>query len=188
MFFFRRKSERGGCLVAGVNKKPFTWPFQDRQFQNQDRLTDSFRDFYSIKRGVIMTFYTSQWYFRVKRDDSVWIYEYHEFHRMFWKANLTLTGFLHFRQSSGSGQSELLWPSWRQLKHFSGSGQSSWGFYEDSSKKQPDAHFQYNFKRQSPSKIPWHALPCGTGGTLQAQGSQMPCAPVLVFWRSAIMK
>ena len=28
-----------------------------------------------------------------------------------------LTGFLHFLQSSGSGQSELLWPSWRQLKH-----------------------------------------------------------------------
>ena len=30
----------------GVNKKPFACPFQDRQFQNQDRLTDSFRNFY----------------------------------------------------------------------------------------------------------------------------------------------
>ena len=32
--------------VPGVNKKPFNCPFQDRQFQNQDRLTDSFRNFY----------------------------------------------------------------------------------------------------------------------------------------------
>ena len=41
---------------------------------------------------------------------------------------ISLTGFLHFLHSSGSGQSALLWPSWRQLKHFSGSGQSSWRF------------------------------------------------------------
>ena len=26
------------CLPAGVNKKPFACPFQDRQFQNPDRL------------------------------------------------------------------------------------------------------------------------------------------------------
>ena len=30
------------------------------------------------------------------------------------------TSFLHFLHTSGSGQSELLWPSWRQLKHLRG--------------------------------------------------------------------
>ena len=34
---FRSQSQ---IFCAGVNKKPLTWPFQDRQFQNQDRLID----------------------------------------------------------------------------------------------------------------------------------------------------
>ena len=31
------EQKQGGCL-AGVNKKPFAWPFQARQFQNPDIL------------------------------------------------------------------------------------------------------------------------------------------------------
>ena len=33
-------------VQSGVNKKPLACPFQDRQFQNPDRLVDSFRNFY----------------------------------------------------------------------------------------------------------------------------------------------
>ena len=75
-----------------------------------------------------------------------------------------LTGFLHFLQSSGSGQSELLWPSWRQLKHRSGSGQSSWFVQAHP----PDRH---------QILIPSRAPPSDSGGTPRVQGSPMPCAP-----------
>ena len=36
---------------AGVNKKHFACPFQDRQFQNPDRLTGNFRNFYFFTTG-----------------------------------------------------------------------------------------------------------------------------------------
>ena len=35
-------------VKTGVNKSTFVCPFQDRQFQNPDRLTDSFRNFQTV--------------------------------------------------------------------------------------------------------------------------------------------